>query len=454
MVKDMTRGDPFRLLLSFCIPLISGNIFQQLYSMADTVIVGRALGVKALAAVGSTGSLNFLVIGFVQGLCSGLTIPISQYFGSGDHKNMRRCAANALWLGAAGSVLITAVTLFGCRWLLRVMGTPGDISEKAYEYIVIIFAGIPATLFYNLFSGLLRAVGDSKTPLYFLIFASFVNIALDLWFVLGLGFGVEGAAWATVLSQLVSALLCGMYLCRRFRLLLPQKGEWAAAPALMKKELFIGLPMGLQTSFIALGSVILQVAVNSLGSDYVAAMTAGMRVQGLFIHPMEMIGIAMATYCGQNLGAGYIGRIRQGVRRGMVIITAFAALSWAAVTFGGPCLLGLFVDPGETAVLDRALLLLRIGAACYPLLGVLFILRNSLQGLGFSVQAMASGLMEFTARVFVAFVLVKMWDFLAICLTPPLSWLLADFFLVTAYFYYIRRLQAKAPSPEGPARAR
>lgn len=446
----MTRGDPFRLLLSFCVPLIAGNIFQQLYSMVDTMVVGRGLGVGALAAVGSTGSLNFLIIGFVQGLCSGLTIPVSQYFGAGDQRNMRRCVANALWLGLGGGVLLTAATLLGGRWLLRAMGTPEDIAGQAYEYIIVIFAGILATLFYNLFSGILRAVGDSKTPLYFLIFASFLNIGLDLWFVLGLHWGVGGAAFATVLSQLLSAALCGVYLCRRFRLLLPQKGEWGLDRGLAKKELGIGLPMALQTSFTALGSVILQVAVNSLGSGYVAAMTAGMRVQGLFIHPMEMIGIALATYCGQNLGARRIDRVRQGVRRAMCIIMVFVGASWAIVTFGGPYLLLLFVSPEETLVIQRALLLLRIGASCYPLLGVLFVLRNAMQGLGFSVQAMMAGVMEFTARIFVAFVLVNLWDFLAICFTNPLSWLLADIFLFFAYFFCIRRLNRSYPPDAVP----
>lgn len=265
MVRDMTEGSPLKLILSFSIPLIIGNFFQQLYNMADSVIVGQFVGVGALAAVGATGSLSFLILGFMNGLCSGAAIPVAQSFGAGNLRQMRKRVANAMYLGIIASVVLTALTMTVTPWMLRLMNTPPDIYEDSYRYIIIIFAGIFLTMLYNMLAGILRALGDSKTPLYFLVIASLLNIGLDLLFILAFGMGVAGAAAATVISQGVSAVLCLFYIRRKFRILRFEREELQFDPQEMKKLLSICLPMALQFSITAVGGILLQSAVNTLG---------------------------------------------------------------------------------------------------------------------------------------------------------------------------------------------
>ena len=304
MTKEMTTGKPYKLILSFALPMIFGNVFQQLYNMVDTIIVGKYVGVDALAAVGSTGAINFLVIGFALGICSGFSIPVAQSFGAGNHSQMRKYVANSIYLSVIASIILTVSTMLLTGPILRITNTPEEIYDDAYRYIIVIFAGISATIFYNMLSGILRALGDSKTPLVFLGISSVLNIILDLTFIIVFKWGVFGASFATVISQGISALLCLFYTIKNYDILRFDSFELKPDLEKMKKLVVIGVPMALQFSITAIGSIILQSAVNTLGKTAVASMTAAIKIQTVAVGPMESMGITMATYCGQNRGAG------------------------------------------------------------------------------------------------------------------------------------------------------
>ena len=277
-VKDMTSGSPAKLILGFFVPMVFGLLFQQLYNMVDTIIVGKYLGVEALASVGSTGSINFMIIGFCMGVCNGFAIPVAQKFGEKNFSQLRRFAANGAWLSIGFASVMTVVVCALCRRILQWMNTPADIIDGAYSYIFVIFMGIPATYLYNMVSGIIRSLGDSRTPLFFLIMSSLINVVLDLFTIVVLKMGVAGAAWATVTAQAVSGILCLIYMVKHFEILHMTREEAAPRAGIMKILCGIGIPMGLQYSITAIGSMILQVAVNGLGSMAVASMTAATKI--------------------------------------------------------------------------------------------------------------------------------------------------------------------------------
>ena len=441
MVRDLTKGKPLRLLLGFCAPLLIGNLFQQFYNMVDSIIVGKFIGKDALAAVGSTGSLNFLIIGFVLGMCSGFCLPVAQYFGEGDEARVRGCVANAVYLSAAITVVLTAATMLGTRPLLELMQTPGNIIDDAYAYIVVIFAGIFATVLYNLLAGILRALGDSRTPLYFLILSSVLNVGMDLLFILYFNAGVAGAAYATVIAQLVSGVCCLVYMIKRYPILRMKKENLRPNRHLTGRLLYIGLPMAGQFSITAVGSTIIQSAVNSLGSGVVAAVTAAGKVQIMLCQPMETMGITMATYCGQNYGAGEVGRIREGMRKSLLVVLLYSVIGFFIAAFAGQYIALLFLDARETEILGYVQQFLFVNGLFYPALGILFVIRNSLQGLGFSVPAMAAGLCELVARTVVAFCFVTAFGYNAVCFANPAAWSAAVMLLIPLYFWGMRRLR-------------
>lgn len=443
MVKDLTNGSPLKLILMFSLPLVLGNLFQQFYNMADTIIVGKCLGVNALAAVGATGSLNFLIMGFATGTCSGLTIPVAQFFGAKDEHNVRRCVANSLYVVLAVTVVLTTVTMLSTRQILELMQTPSDIIDGAYDYLIVIFAGMGVTLLYNLLSGILRALGDSKTPLYFLIIASLLNVVLDLVFIQVFHSGVAGAAYATVISQGVAALLCLVYMIWKFPLLRITGADWQYSWSHIRRMLGIGIPMGLQFSITAVGSIILQSAVNSLGSGVVAAISAGSRVQMLLTQPLDTMGITMATYCGQNLGAMRPDRIRTGVRQATWVSLGYSVAAFLISVVAGKQISLLFLDAGEVQIIGEVYRFLMINGVFYPLLALIFIYRNSLQGLGYAVPAMAAGMFELVGRAAVSFCLVGTLGYTAVCLANPAAWIAADILLLPVYFMAMKRLPEK-----------
>lgn len=440
LVRDMTRGRPIGRMLSFCAPLLIGNLFQQFYNMADSIIVGRYLGVNAFAAVGSTGSVNFLIIGFVLGACSGFSIPVAQDFGAGDMRGVRRSAFGAAVLALVIAAVLTVLTLMGTRPIMRLLRTPEDIFEDACSYIFVIFAGTGATVLYNLLSGVLRALGDSRTPLYFLAAACLINIGLDIFFIVAVGMGVAGAALATVISQAVSGLLCLVYIAKKFPILHLTREDMRLDRTACLRALKSGVPMGLQFSITAVGSTILQSAVNQLGSGPVAAMSACGKIQNILSAPMDTMGITIATYCGQNYGAGKIDRLKKGVLQAALATLLYSVAALAIAHFGARTLALLFIDQSQSGILDYISQFMNANALAYPLLVMIFILRNALQGMGYSSSAMFAGLFELVGRTFVAFCLVTTLGFAGVCLANPCAWFMANALLIPLYTVKIRAL--------------
>ncbi len=448
MTKNMTKGSPMKLILGFSIPLFFGFLFQQFYSLVDTVIVGRFLGKDNLAAVGATGSINFLVIGFCMGVCSGFAIPVSHKFGAGDYPGMRRYVANCAWLAMAFAAVLTVLTTMFCRQILVVMQTPGNIIDRSYQYIWVIFLGIPATFLYNMTSGVIRALGDSRTPVIFLVMSSFLNVGLDLFFILNLHMGVQGAAWATVISQGVSGTCCLLFMWKKFELLRIRKEEWAPDRHMMRILCGMGVPMGLQYSVTAIGSVILQSATNTLGSDAVAAVTASSRISGFLACPFDALGSTMATYGGQNVGAGRLDRIGKGMKSCIILGAGYAVIALLVSIFLGRPLAMLFLDAAEVSIIGNVQMLLVFNTSFYMLLALVNIIRFLIQGMGFPTFAILAGVFEMIARAITGFLLVPLIGFTGVALGNPIAWLFADIFLIPAYLHVHKTLKKRLDGVE------
>lgn len=439
-VKDLTIGDPLKLILGFALPLFGGMLFQQFYSLVDTLIVGRFLGVKALAGVGDTGSITFMIIGFCMGVCNGFTIPISQRFGAKDYVDMRRFLSHAIYVSLVFTVIMTVFCSLFCRQILEAMNTPDDIFDYAYDYLIIIFLGIPTNFLYNLFSGAIRALGDSKAPVLFLVVSSVVNIALDLFLILVIPMGVAGAAIATVISQAASGLLALFYTVKKVEILRIQREEWHFNPYYIKILLAMGVPMGLQYSITAIGSVVLTTAVNGLGSMYVAAQTAAGRVSNFFCTPYDALGSTMATYGGQNVGAKKLDRLNKGLFHASLVGVIYSLIALVIMIFFGRPLAALFVSGEEGAlILDSARLFLVVNAAFYVPLTFVNVVRFMIQGMGYSGLAILSGVFEMIGRTAAALLLIPVLGYLGACFASPIAWVLADLFLFPAYFYVRRK---------------
>ncbi len=443
MTKDMTKGSPMKLILGFSIPLFFGFLFQQFYSLVDTVIVGRFLGTENLAAVGATGSINFLIIGFCMGVCSGFSIPVSHKFGAGDYTGLRKYVANCVWLALGFAAVLTVVTTMLTGRILVWMKTPENIIDRSYSYIWVIFLGIPVTFLYNMTSGVIRALGDSKTPVIFLVMSSFLNVGLDLFFIVNLQTGVQGAAWATVISQGVSGACCLFFMVKKFEILRIRKEEWVPDGHMMRVLCGMGVPMGLQYSITAIGSVILQSATNTLGSDAVAAVTASGRISGFLACPFDAMGSTMATYGGQNVGAGKLERISQGLKSCIKLGAGYAVIALLISIFLGRPLAALFLDASETAIIDNVRLLMIFSTSFYFPLALVNIIRFLIQGMGFPAFAILAGVFEMLARGLTGFVLVPLLGFTGVALGSPIAWLFADAFLIPAYFHVRKTLAAK-----------
>lgn len=446
-MKDLTVGSPIKLILGFAVPLFLGMLFQQFYSLMDMVIVGKFLGSKSLAAVGSTGSINFMIIGFCMGVCNGFAIPMAQRFGAKDDTMLRRFVANSVWLAAVFAAVMTTVVALLCRNILMWMNTPSDIFEEANTYIFIIFIGIPATYLYNLLSGMIRSLGDSKSPLIFLVISSVLNIGLDIVSILVFHMGVAGAAWATVLSQLISGALCLIYIQKKFPILRIQKEEWKWNAHCIGRLCSMGIPMGLQYSITAIGSVILQTAVNGLGSVAVASMTAGGKIAMFFCCPFDAFGSTMATYAGQNVGACKLERVTKGMIQCSLVAMAYSVLAAVVLIGFGDKLALLFVENTEVEIIRNVEEVLRWNSLFYIPLALVNIVRFSIQGLGFGKLAIFAGVAEMLGRSIVGFGFVPVFGFTAACLASPIAWILADLFLLPAYRYCIRSLRKVMTNP-------
>ena len=437
---DLTVGKPLFQILRFALPLVLGTLFQQLYSFADTVIVGRCLGTDALGAVGTTYSLNFLILGFVQGACVGFGIPVAETFGAKDQGGLRKYLFNGALLCVVLSVVFTLFTTLMAGPLLQLIHTPEELYADAVLYIRIIFLGIPATVLYNYASSVLRAMGDSQHPFYFLLAASVLNIGLDYLLIVSMGMGVDGAALATVLSQLLSGGLCAFWFFTRTAKQeeLTFRGQRSLLSAGHCKRLaYIGFPMGFEYSVSAIGAVIMQDAINLLGSTAVAAQTAGEKIRQMFTLPMESVGMAMATYVGQNHGAHRTDRIKQGIKDGCTIQLTYCVAAWVVIFFVKPYAVGLVLGDADPAVTAGAIQYLAIMSLLFCFHGLLMIFRNTLQGLGYSVQAIISGVGELIGRSLGGLLAVKTGlGYVGICLSNPFAWGLAMLYCM----FMVRRM--------------
>lgn len=440
MTKDLTKGSPLTLIITFAFPSFLGMLFQQFYNVMDTIIVGKLLGIGPLAGVGSTGSLNFMVLGFCMGVCNGFAIPIAQKFGAGDQVELREYVANALWLTAIFSLVLTVPVCVFCRPILQAMNTPDDVFEYAYRYIFIIFLGIPAAFLYNILAAILRSLGDSKSPVLFLALSSVLNIGLDIVSIKVFGMDVDGTAWATVISQGISGVICFFYMKKRFSVLNMSAQERKPDAAKMKRLCYMGIPMGLQYSVTAIGSLIIQATMNGFGSVAVAGATAANRINGFLTCPIEALGATMAPYVGQNLGAGKLERVTQGVIDAALCGFVCSGVLYVVIWLFGAPLTGIFLDEPDPEVLSYAIEYLRIVGAGYCLLTLVNVVRFSIQGLGFSMLAILSGVMEMIARTIAGLVIAPHIGFAAVALGHPLAWFFADCFLIPAFLMCRKRV--------------
>lgn len=449
MQLDMTKGKPFYLISKFIVPLIIGNIFQQLYSMVDTIIVGRFVGVEALGAVGATGSICFLVLGFTQGLTTGFTVMTAQRYGAGDLEGMRKSIANASILSVVVTVVMTILSIGGMDRLLTVMNTPDNIYEMAKEYIIIICAGICCSVLYNILASILRAIGNSVVPLVLLVISSVINIVLDYILIVYAHMGVGGAAVATVVSQGVSGVLCLIYIIKKVPILHVRKEHWTPDGWCMQNQLRIGIPMALQFSITAVGTILVQAALNLLGSTAVAAYSVACKVEQLVTQPFLAMGATMATYSAQNRGINDLQRIRQGVKVSNRMSAIYSVVIYFVICALLPYAIRLFITENIETVYGYAEIYIRICGLFFIPLGMIFIYRNTMQGCGYALLPMMGGVVELLVRCVAAFVAAKMLSYVGVCIANAGAWLGAGLFLWISYYYVMKHMTRKKQSFEG-----
>ena len=443
MQTDMTVGKPMKMILDFTIPVFIGNVFQQFYNMADAIIVGKFVGTKGLAAVGSTGTIMFLIIGFLMGLTAGFTVLTSQKFGAGKMDEMRQSVGNAALLSIIISVIMTAVSMVGMHSLLTLMHTPEDIFQDAYTYIMIICGGIFAQVLYNILASILRALGNSKTPLYFLILAALLNIVLDLTFIIVFHMGVAGAAWATITAQGVSGVLCLIYIIKYVPELRLKADDWRFRSEIAKKEILVGIPMGLQYSITAIGTMMVQSALNMLGSYAVAAFTAGSKIEQIFTQAYVAQGTASATYNAQNIGAGKLERVREGFRASHFIGIVYSVVVGSFLFFAGKYFAYLFISDNIEEVLPMVAIYVKCVALFFIPLYFVNVLRNGIQGMGYGLLPMMAGVAELAGRGITATIAAGKSSYIGTCLASPVAWIFASVLLWVMYVYVMKDMARK-----------
>ena len=437
--NDMTSGSPVRLILQFMIPVCLGNIFQQFYNVADSIVAGQFIGVNALAAIGSTGSLMFFVTGWLNGLSSGFAILVSQRFGAKRYDQMRHYVAMSIYLAAAFAIVMTVGLLILNEPILRMMNFSDEIMPDVTAYMGIIYAGLIVTAAYNSLAAFLRALGDSKSPLYFLIISAVINVVLDIAFIVCFGMGVEGCAYATVIAQGISAVLCFVYILKKFPILHLKEEDFRISFRSFGHLLSLGIPMGLQFSITAIGTIIVQGAVNVYGEIYMAGFAAAGKLQNIIATVFTAFGATIATFVGQNRGAGRMDRVKTGVKYTQVMILIWSVVTMALVFFFGKYMMLLFVSASETEVIDAAVIYFRTVFWCYPFLGSIFLYRNTLQGMGYGLVPMLGGVFELAARSVIVMIVAGRTSFAGDCFSDPAAWIAALIPLVPYYIYTMRK---------------
>ena len=441
MTNDMTKGSPLKLIIQFMIPTCLGNIFQQFYNIADSIIAGQFLGVDALAAIGSTGSLIFLVTGWLNGLTSGFSVWVAQWFGAGKIDRMRHFIAMSVYICVGFVVVMTGGLLIANEPILRMMNAPENLMADISGYMAIIYAGLAVTCAYNALAAVLRALGDSKSPLYFLIISAILNVVLDIVFIVVFHMGVEGCGYATVIAQGISALLCLVYIIKKFPVLRLRKEDFSFSFLTIKKLLGLGIPMGLQFSITAIGTIIVQGAINVYGAVYMAGFSAAGKIQNIICTVFVAFGATIATYVGQNRGAGKMDRVKQGVRLTQIMILVCSVALMFVIHFFGKYMIFIFIDAGETEVLHAAEIYFDIVAWAYPFLGSIFLYRNALQGMGYGFVPMMGGVFELIARAAIVFIAAANAGFAEVCMSDPAAWIAALIPLIPYYLWVMRKAE-------------
>lgn len=439
MERDMTVGRPAKLILSFALPVFIGNVFQQFYSMIDSVIVGRFVGVDALAAVGATGTIIFLILGFLMGMTTGFTVLTAQRFGYGDMEGMRKTVGSAIILSVIVTIVIMFVSVIWLKPLLHLMNTPENIFQDTYTYMMITACGFFTQVMYNLFASILRALGNSKVPLYFLVVSALLNIVLDLVFIIVFHMGVAGAAYATVISQGVSGVLCFLYIVFKIPMLKLKREHFKLDFYCVKNQLGIGLPMALQFSITAIGTIMIQSALNTLGSRVIASYSAASKIEIFLTQAFSALGVTMATYCAQNKGANKISRIRQGIRLSVIYTIIYGVLAGGGIILFGRHLVNFFIVGQPQDIMGYTQTYFVICGTFYPILGIIFTFRNGLQGMGYGLMPMVGGVAELAARAVVAVIASGIGSYAGICTANPIAWVAANIPLIIAYFVILKR---------------
>ena len=443
MTNDMTTGNPVKLIIQFMIPMCLGNIFQQFYNIADSIVAGQFIGVDALAAIGSTGSLIFLVTGWLNGLTSGFAIWVSQCFGAKKLDTMRHYVAMSIYLCVAFVVVMTVGLLIANEPILRLMNAPEELIGDIKGYMTAIYGGLVVTCAYNALAAVLRALGDSRSPLYFLIISALVNVVLDIVFIVSFGMGVEGCGYATVIAQGISALLCLVYIIKKFKVLKLRREDFRISLSSMRRLLALGIPMGLQFSITAIGTIIVQGAINVYGAVYMAGFSAAGKIQNIICTVFVSFGATVATYVGQNRGAGRMDRVKKGVYLTQIMILIWSVVVIAVIHFLGKYMIYLFVNPSETDVLAAAGTYFDTVGWAYPFLGSIYLYRNALQGMGYGLVPMMGGIFELAARAGIVFLVAGKTSFAGVCLSDPAAWIAALIPLVPYYFWMMHRKYGK-----------
>lgn len=443
MNLDMTKGSPLKLILRFLLPVLLGNLFQQLYNMVDTIIVGRYVGQDALAAVGATGTISFLILGFMMGIATGFTVMTAQKYGAGDYEGVRKSVGNAFVLSAIVTVIMTALSVAGMDWMLKVMQTPEDIFEMSKTYISIICWGLVCTILYNLTAAVLRAVGNSRVPLYFLVVSALLNVVLDLVFILVFHWGVGGAAAATVISQGISGLLCLFYLLTRIDFLKLKREHFVLERNIALNQVRIAVPMALQFSITAIGTMMVQAALNMLGSTIVAAYTAACKIEQMVTTAFQAMGATMATYSAQNWGIHSLERLQKGSRTAAAISGVYAVVIYGVVWVLLPYATALFFEGDISAIIGYVRTYIGICGIFFIPLGLIFIYRNLLQGCGYTVIPTMGGVVELVSRGIFAFLAAGARSYTGVCIANASAWCTAGIFLWIAYLIIMRGMVKK-----------
>ena len=442
-ISDMTTGSPAKLIIRFMIPMFLGNLFQQFYNVVDSIVAGQFLGVQALAAIGSTGSLMFFVIGWLNGLTSGFAIMVAQCFGAKKEDRMRHYVAMSVYLSVAFALVMTIGLTLANEPILRLMNYSEEIMPEVKAYMGIIYAGLLVTVAYDALSAFLRALGDSRSPLYFLMISAGINVFLDIVFIVVMGMGVEGCAYATVIAQAISAFCCFIYIVKKYPILHLRKEDFRYSWNSVKKLLGLGIPMALQFSITAIGTIIVQGAVNVYGETYMAGFSAAGKLQNILGTVFVAFGATVATYVGQNRGAGRIDRVREGVRCTQYMILAWSVIAMILMFFFGKYMTCIFVNSSETDVLAVSVEYFHTVFWCYPFLGSIFLYRNTLQGMGYGLVPMMGGIFELAARTIIVLLVAGHTSFRGVCLADPAAWIAALIPLVPYYIYIMKKQKQK-----------